>query len=136
MTDLPERIHIVGIGGAGMSALAKILAGRGHRVSGSDLRDGTTTYLQSALGIEVWEWSRPERIGEADLVVASSAVPDRDPELEAARRAGLPVWRRPELLEVITEKWPVIGPTVTHGKTTTTALLVTGIVAVRLTSGE
>ena len=132
MTDLPERVHIVGIGGAGMSALAKILAGRGHRVSGSDLRAGTTTDLLSALGIEVWEGSRPERIGEADLVVASSAVPDRDPELEAARRAGLPVWRRPELLEVITEKWPVIGPTGTHGKTTTTALLVTGIRAAGL----
>lgn len=127
MTRIPERVHVVGIGGAGMSALAKILAGRGHRVSGSDLRAGTTMDLLSALGIEVWEGSRPDRVGEAELVVASSAVPDHDPELEAARRAGVPVWRRPELLEVITAQWPVIGPTGTHGKTTTTALLVTGI---------
>ena len=95
MTRIPERVHVVGIGGAGMSALAKILAGRGHRVSGSDLRAGTTMDLLSALGIEVWEGSRPDRVGEAELVVASSAVPDHDPELEAARRAGVPVWRRP-----------------------------------------
>ncbi|HLU53503.1 MAG TPA: UDP-N-acetylmuramate--L-alanine ligase [Acidimicrobiia bacterium] len=127
MTDLPQRIHIVGIGGAGMSALAKILAGRGYRLTGSDLRAGTATDLLSALGIEVWEGSRPERISQVDLVVASSAVPESDSELDAARRAGVPVWRRPELLEVMTSKWPVIGPTGTHGKTTTTALLVTAI---------
>src|SRR5690606_40785224 len=108
---IPERVHVVGIGGAGMSALAKILAGRGHRVSGSDLRAGTTMDLLSALGIEVWEGSRPDRVGEAELVVASSAVPDHDPELEAARRAGAPGRRRPAPLEALNPRRPLRSPT-------------------------
>lgn len=110
-----------------MSALAKILAGQGHKVSGSDQRAGAAVDLLVDLGLEVWEGSRPERIGSCDLVVASSAVPDGDAELKAARAARVPVWRRPRLLEVLTEMMPAIGPTGTHGKTTTTALLVTGL---------
>lgn len=125
--DLPRRIHLVGVGGTGMSALAKILSGSGHVVSGSDLRAGASVGLLADLGLEVWEGSRPERVVEADLVVASSAVPDGDAELRAARQANIPVWRRPHLLEVMTASLPSIGPTGTHGKTTTTALLVTAL---------
>jgi UDP-N-acetylmuramate--alanine ligase len=110
-----------------MSALAKILAGRGHHVSGSDLRAGAAVGLLADLGLEVWEGSRPERMTECQLVVASSAVPDTDPELRGAETAGVPVWRRPRLLEVLTDGLPAIGPTGTHGKTTTTALLVTAL---------
>ena len=69
----------------------------------------------SDVGVEVWAGHEGERILDAELVVASSAVPDADVELEAARRAGIPVWRRPELLEGITRQIATIGPTGTHG---------------------
>lgn len=132
MTVLPDRIHLVGVGGAGMSALAKILAGRGHTVTGSDLRGGAALDLLTGLGIEVWEGHRPEAARRADLVVASSAVPDGDPELKAAVDAGVAVWHRPRLLETLTGEFHTIGPTGTHGKTTTTALMVTALQAAGL----
>lgn len=124
---LPHRIHLVGVGGTGMSALAKILAANGHQVSGSDLAAGASLSLLVDLGVAVWEGSRPDLAVQADLVVASSAVPDTDPELTAAQRAGIPVWRRPRLLQELTSDLPAFGPTGTHGKTTTTALLVTAL---------
>lgn len=127
MNGIPRRVHLVGVGGAGMSALAKILFGQGHEVTGSDQRSGAAVDLLADLGLEVWTGSRTERVKEAGLVVASSAVPDSDPELRAAADAGIEIWRRPRLLEVMTEQMPAIGPTGTHGKTTTTALLVTAM---------
>lgn len=128
MTGLSyRRVHIVGAGGAGMSALAKILVARGHDVSGSDLRRGSTLDALSDIGVEVFTGHRPEVAVRADLVVASSAVPDYDEELSAARNAGLPTWRRPELLAALTEGERTIGASGTHGKTTTTALLVTAL---------
>jgi len=125
--DIPRRLHMVGVGGAGMSALGKLLAGEGHDVSGSDLRGGAAVELLGDLGLEVWEGHRPERMEGCDLVVASSAVPDGDPELRAAEAAGVPIWRRPRLLEMITAVIPTFGPTGTHGKTTTTALMITSL---------
>ena len=121
------RVHLVGAGGAGLSALAKLLHGRGVEVSGSDLRAGSGLRSLEDLGIEVWAGHRPDRVAGSELVVASSAVPDSDPELEAARQAGIPVWRRPRLLEAITRAIPTIGPTGTHGKTTSTAMLVAAL---------
>jgi UDP-N-acetylmuramate--alanine ligase len=121
-----ERIHIVGIGGAGMSALAKLLSGRGHRVTGSDLRWSAALADLADLGMGVWSGHRPERVAGADLVVASSAVPDTDPEVRAAMEAGIEVWHRPGLLEAITSAMPTIGPTGTHGKTSSTAMMVAG----------
>ncbi len=125
--NIPRRLHMIGIGGAGMSALAKVLVGSGHQVSGSDLRGGAAVDLLGDLGLEVWEGHRPEQIGSCDLVVASSAVPEGDPELRAAEQAGVPVWRRPVLLEAVTASMPTVGPTGTHGKTTTTALMITAL---------
>lgn len=122
-----ERIHLVGVGGAGMSALARLLAGLGRTVTGSDLRGSETLAALADLGLEVWSGHRPERAEASDLVVASSAVPEDDPELAAARSAGVPVWRRPELLEAITASVPTIGSTGTHGKTSTTAMLVAAL---------
>lgn len=125
--SLPPRIHLIGVGGAGMSAIAKLLVGLDHQVTGSDLRGGTALDMLTDLGLDVWPGHRPERVAAADLVVASSAVPENDPELVAAAEAGVPVWRRPRLLDEMTELFPTIGPTGTHGKTTTTALLVTAL---------
>jgi UDP-N-acetylmuramate--alanine ligase len=107
-----------------MSALAKILAGLGHTVTGSDQRGGSDVAQLADLGLEVWEGHRPDSVLEAELVVASSAVPDADPELRAAAAAGITVWRRPELLKALTADFPTIGPTGTHGKTTTTAMMI------------
>lgn len=118
---------MVGAGGAGMSALAKLLAARGHQLSGSDLRGGPVLDALSDLGIQVHVGHHPEAVVGADLVVASSAVPDYDEELEKARSLGIVVWRRPQLLAALTADIPTIGATGTHGKTTTTALLVTAL---------
>lgn len=126
------RIHLVGAGGAGMSAIAKLLVGRGQALSCSDLRDGASLEALADLDVPVFVGHHPEAIGGADLVVASSAVPDYDEELAAARSAGVPVWRRPQLLEAITSEIPTIGATGTHGKTTTTAMLVTALRAAGL----
>jgi UDP-N-acetylmuramate--alanine ligase len=123
---LVRSIHIVGVGGAGMSALAKLLSRDGVTVSGSDLRGGIELASLADIGVSTWSGHHPERIGNVDLVVASSAVPDNDPEITAASNRGLPVWKRPELLARLTAMVPTIGPTGTHGKTTTTALLVLG----------
>ncbi len=126
--SLPEgRIHLVGVGGAGMSALAKLLVARGHVVSGSDLRHGAVLDVLTGLGVSVHTGHDPEAVPGAALVVASSAVPDYDEELEAARNRGITVWRRPELLSAVTAEMPTIGATGTHGKTTTTAMLVTAL---------
>ena len=122
-----EAIHLVGAGGAGMSAIARVLVGMGHRVSGSDLRGGASLDRLADLGMATGTGHHPELAMEADLVVASSAVPERDPELVAAADAGITVWRRPELLEALTRLLPTIGATGTHGKTTTTALLIAGL---------
>ncbi len=130
MIDLatPQRIHIVGIGGAGMSGLAKLLHQLGHSVTGSDMKSGAILYDLADLGLEVWEGSRPARVREVDLLVASSAVPAADPERRAAADAGVTVWDRPDLLEALTrDLFPTIGATGTHGKTTSTALLVTAL---------
>ncbi|HEY6628370.1 MAG TPA: UDP-N-acetylmuramate--L-alanine ligase [Acidimicrobiia bacterium] len=122
-----DRIHLVGAGGAGMSAIARVLIGMGHHVSGSDLRGGSTLDRLADVGVETHTGHHPEVVASADLVVASSAVPDDDPELAAASTAGISIWRRPRLLEEMTHLWPTIGATGTHGKTTTTALLITAL---------
>ena len=124
-----RRIHLLGVAGAGMSGLAKLLhqarpgAASAWKITGSDLRAGVELGELAALGIETWSGHHPERVATAELVVASSAVPDNDPELAEARSLGIPVWRRPELLSALTSAVPTIGASGTHGKTTTTALL-------------
>lgn len=129
MVDLSafRRIHLVGVGGIGMSGLAKLLAQAGHVVSGSDLKPGRALTALAGQGVEVWVGHRPERAPTWDLVVGSSAVPERDPEMTAARAAGVEVWHRPRLLEAMTRGTPAIGVAGTHGKTTGTAMVVTAL---------
>lgn len=121
------RIHVVGAGGAGMSGLARILAQSGHTVSGSDLVAGRPLLDLEEVGIEVWDGHRPDAVRGVDLLVRSSAVPDRDPEVVAAGESGVETWGRPALLAALTDRFETIGATGTHGKTTTTALLVTAV---------
>lgn len=127
MIELPQRIHIVGVGGSGMSGLAKLLAQSGRIVSGSDLRPNPSFSELRDLGVDVWDGHRPEAVGAAQLVVASSAIPESDPEVQSALERSVPVWRRPELLDAITSEMPAIGFSGTHGKTTSTGLAVTGL---------
>lgn len=119
-----ESIHIIGAGGAGMSGLAKILVQSGHVVSGSDLVMAPKLRSLGDLGVDVWQGHDASKMPGRDLVVASSAVPFSDPELHAAREAGVVTWDRPRLLSELTARFPAIGATGTHGKTSTTAMIV------------
>ncbi len=125
--SIPHRIHIIGAGGAGMSGLAKLLSQQGHAVTGSDLKPGRMLDGLAEVGVETWVGHRVERIPDVDLVVASSAVPETDPEWRAAVDAGAMTWRRPTLLAAMTKEVPTIGLAGTHGKTTSSALLVTAL---------
>jgi UDP-N-acetylmuramate--alanine ligase len=118
-----QHIHIVGVGGFGMSAIARVLAQRGYTVSGSDLRANAFTRDLAALGVTVYEGHAADHITGADLLVISSAVPDDNPEVAAARAQGIPVLLRRDMLGELMAGQIGIAIAGTHGKTTTTALL-------------
>lgn len=119
-----QHIHIVGVGGFGMSAIARVLLQRGFRVSGSDLRTNALTDHLQAEGAAIFQGHAAEHITGADLVVATSAAPDDNPELAAARAQGIPVVRRREMLGALLDGLTGIALAGTHGKTTTTAMVV------------
>ena len=118
-----RRIHVVGIGGSGMSAIATVLAAMGHRVSGSDLKASAGLERLRALGIEVFVGHSADQIGDAEVVTISTAVPAANAEVVAARERGLPVLRRAEILAAITATRRTAAVAGTHGKTTTTSML-------------
>jgi UDP-N-acetylmuramate--alanine ligase len=122
-----HRIHMVGAAGSGMSGLAKLLAGLGYEVTGSDLKPNRVLDALGDIGIDTWVGHRPDRMDRPQLVVASSAVPPTDPELVAAAEHGAVVWERPALLDAFTARIPGIGISGTHGKTTTTGLAVAAL---------
>lgn len=128
-SPIPHRIHIIGVGGAGMSSLAKLLTQQGHQVTGSDIRRGPAFDSLADLGMVVWEGSDADRMDGVECVVASSAVPEHDVEWRRAGELGVIRWRRPDLLEAITANLSTIGATGTHGKTTSTAMMVTCLAA-------
>ena len=125
--DEIDSIHMIGVGGAGMSGIAKLLAQRGVSVSGSDLKPSDVVDALSGVGVETWIGHQPDRIGNVDVVVASSAVPDHDMEWRAAREAGIPTARRPALLRGVTDAFATIGFSGTHGKTSSTAMAVAAL---------
>jgi len=118
-----RRIHVVGVGGAGMSAYASVLAAMGHQVTGSDLKPSPGLQRLQGSGIPVELGHRPDHVEGADLVVASGAVPANNPELVEARRAGIAVASRADLLASICALRQVAAVTGTHGKTTTTSMM-------------
>ena len=124
---VPQRVHLVGIGGAGMSAIARILAQRGHVVSGSDLYDGRAVAALRALGVSVSIGHEPHHVADAEVVVPSSAVAANNPELVAARERGIPVRPRARLLGdlLATDRSVLVAGT--HGKTTTTSMIVVAL---------
>jgi UDP-N-acetylmuramate--alanine ligase len=127
---IPPRVHIIGAGGSGMSGLAKLLSQLGHTVTGSDLKPGRMLDSLGDVGITTWLGHDPDAMSNVDLVVASSAVPDRDVELSAARDLGVDIWRRPALLRALTMERRTLGFAGTHGKTTSTALAVAALRAI------
>jgi UDP-N-acetylmuramate--alanine ligase len=125
----PRRVHLIGVGGAGMSGIARILLHRGHAVSGSDLQEGRTVAELRMLGARVEIGHAAEHVGEAEIVVISTAVPASNPELGAARSRGLPVLRRAEMLAALMEHDTSVLISGTHGKTTTTSMVVVALQA-------
>ncbi|HAA90413.1 MAG TPA: UDP-N-acetylmuramate--L-alanine ligase [Peptococcaceae bacterium] len=116
--------HFVGIGGAGMSALAKILLAQGYRVSGSDLADSKILQRLRNEGAEVFIGHAPENLQEGvGVVVFSSAVPPSNVELKEAQKKGLPVISRGELLAQIMKQYKGIAVVGAHGKTTTSSMI-------------
>ena len=118
-----KTIHIVGIGGAGMSAIARVLHGRGFAVQGSDRRASPLIDALREEGIPVAVGHAAENIGQADLVLASSAIPDDNVELLTAQQRGIEVARRPDFLRELTAGHEVIAVAGAHGKTTVTGMI-------------
>src|SRR5579862_1415628 len=134
MKQLKEDIgpvHFVGIGGIGMSGIAEVLANLGHRVQGSDVAESANVQRLRARGIPVAIGHRAENLGEAKVVVVSSAIKRENPELTAAREKLLPVVRRAEMLAELMRFKQAVAIAGTHGKTTTTSM-----VAARLDAGN
>ncbi len=117
------NVHLIGIGGAGLSAIATVLLQQGYTVSGSDMQPSSSTERLTQLGATVHIGHRPENLsGSLDTVVISSAIPADNPELVEARRRGLPVVKRAEWLGHMMQGRVGIAVAGTHGKTTTTAM--------------
>ncbi len=125
----PRTIHLVGAGGAGMNAIGLVLAEMGHAVSGSDLRAGPGMTRLAAHGARVVIGHDAANIGSADIVAHSSAVPQGNVELVEARRRGIPVLSRAELLSGICRCKQTLAVGGTHGKTTTSSMLALCLVA-------
>ena len=127
-TKLPGElgpIHFVGIGGIGMSGIAEVLLTLGYRVQGSDLKTSKITDRLVSLGAQVFEGQRAENVEGAGVIVVSTAIKKGNPELEEARRRGLPIVRRAEMLAELMRMKSNIAIAGTHGKTTTTTMVAT-----------
>jgi len=119
----PKRLHVVGVGGPGMSAIAIALVEMGHRVSGSDLRERPVLERLRAAGVEVFIGHRRDHVHGVDAVTASTAVPAGNIELDEARRQGTLVLSRAGMLAGICAQARSLAVAGTHGKTTTTSML-------------
>lgn len=122
-----KRIHFIGIGGIGMSGIAEVLCSLGFVVTGSDVKKSKNTErLESLFGVLITEGHREENVGAAEVVVYSSAVKEDNPEVTEAKRRGIPVIPRAEMLaELMVLKPYAVAISGTHGKTTTTSMVAT-----------
>lgn len=131
-TKLPGDIgpiHFVGIGGIGMSGIAEVLLNQGYVVQGSDLKTSKITDRLNKLGATIFVAQKAENLTGAEVVVISSAIKPGNPELDEARRTGLPVVRRAEMLAELMRLKSNIAVAGTHGKTTTTTMMAELMVA-------
>ena len=120
---IPAHVHLVGIGGIGLSAIARLLLARGVRVSGSDQTASPITDALARLGARIAIGHRAENLGDAELVLVTSAAPAENPEVIAARQRGVRVVKRYDFFPELTAGKKTIAIAGTHGKTTTTALI-------------
>jgi len=118
-----KRVHFVGIGGAGMSGIAEVLATQGYRVSGSDLAPSSVTRRLASLGITIAVGHDAQHVAGVDAVVVSTAVAQDNPEVQAARERSIPVVPRALMLAELMRLKQGIAIAGTHGKTTTTSLI-------------
>ena len=117
------QVHFVGIGGSGMSGIARIMASRGAQVSGSDLNDSSTLNGLRSLGAKIYIGHSLDNLGSPDLVIKSSAIPANNPELEGAHKKGITVLERAAALAELMIGTRSVAVAGTHGKTTTTSML-------------
>jgi UDP-N-acetylmuramate--alanine ligase len=117
-----QHVHFIGIGGSGMCGIARIMLGLGYRVTGSDLKTSTATENLEALGATCFRGHAGEYLGDADIVVASTAIPFNNPELVEARQRGIRIMHRSEVLAWLMGRQKGIAIAGAHGKTTTTAM--------------
>lgn len=118
-----RKLYFVGIGGAGMSGIAEILLNLGYQIKGSDSTPSEITDYLKDLGISIYNEHQSDNIKDVDVVVISSAIGDDNPEVIEARRCGIPVIKRAEMLGELMRLKYSIGITGTHGKTTTTSMI-------------
>jgi len=123
MASRVKRIHMVGIGGSGMAGIAEVLLTMGFTVSGSDAKASPVTDRLAAQGARVAIGHDASLLNDADVVVASTAIPKENVELQAARRARVPIIPRAEMLAEMMRGKFGIAVAGTHGKTTTTSLI-------------
>ena len=123
LENVAEPIHFIGIGGIGMSALARLLLNEGKAVSGSDKQAGEITQELEAMGAKIYIGHGAENVATAGCLVISTAIVNENPELAAARARNLPVFHRSEMLAAISSKSKTVAVTGTHGKTTTTGMV-------------
>jgi UDP-N-acetylmuramate--alanine ligase len=118
-----RRLHFIGIGGYGMSALARVLLHLGYAISGSDLKQSEITEKLALQGAKIYYGHEAQNLGEAQLVVYSTAIPEDNPEIKASKAKGLPIWHRSELLAHFLNGRYGIAIAGAHGKTTTTSMV-------------
>ena len=119
---MKKHYHFIGIGGTGLSAIARVLLEQGHTVSGSDALISPLAEELRSLGATIYAGHKSEQIAGADMVIRSSAIQDDNVEVQAAITAGIPVLKRIDFLQTLTSNHTLIAIAGTHGKTTTTAM--------------
>ncbi len=120
-------VHFIGIGGSGMSGIARILLGMGHRVTGSDLRDTSNVAALRELGAEIFIGHDAAHLGHPDTVVVTSALWPTNPEYLLAKERGIPVIHRSQALAYLTTKKRLVAIAGAHGKTTSTGMIITAL---------
>ncbi len=118
-----KRVHFIGIGGSGLSAIARLLKESGYEVTGSDRTLSPFAVDLQNNGVSIYIGHHPRNVSGADIVIRSSAIPDENVEVEAAKRAGIPVYKRSDFLGQLMSEKTGIAVAGTHGKTTTTAMI-------------
>jgi len=118
-----RKVHFIGVGGIGMSGIAEILISQGYTVNGSDLNESDVTRRLISLGATVHYGHRESNLGDSDVVVVSSAIDEKNPEIQLARKKKIPIIQRAEMLGELMKMKTGIAIAGTHGKTSTTSMI-------------